>query len=72
MLMGYLGSTAVAYKEFISGNDSSAGSAILIAKTFAVIGDKESGILSYVPTTHRFPNIRPSLLQRFWLDPLPE
>ncbi|MCX6705358.1 MAG: DUF4012 domain-containing protein, partial [Candidatus Woesebacteria bacterium] len=39
----------IAYKSFISGRDSVAQNSFLLARTFAVVSEKASSILSYIP-----------------------
>ena len=39
----------IAYKSFISGRDSFAQNSFLLARTFAVVSEKGSNILSYIP-----------------------
>lgn len=39
----------VAYKSFFYGNDGLAQNSLLMARTFAVISEKGSGVLSYIP-----------------------
>lgn len=39
----------IAYKSFISGKDIFAKNSFLMARTFAVVSEKESNVLSYIP-----------------------
>jgi len=43
------GLSFIAFKEFTSGKNSEVVNTLEIAQTFAVVGDKESGVLGHVP-----------------------
>ena len=49
----FFGFSYISYKQFLLGKTSSAGSMVLVAKTFAVISDKESLGLTYIPVIGR-------------------